>query len=138
MLTFCHLQTLFIIVVGLAFELNVFFLKYSLWIPPTNPLITYRCKTTRLSNTACVSWSVDHEPCHLHHKQAIGVTCAANASSMEPADFFSFPSARCRGPLDVAVLFRPARSPRKYCCSPPHCFFKQPPLLPFHRVPPPT
>ncbi|KAF5837811.1 PSS-domain-containing protein [Dunaliella salina] len=36
------LQTLFIIVVGLAFELNVFFLKYSLWIPPTNPLITYR------------------------------------------------------------------------------------------------
>jgi len=35
-------QTLFIVVVGLAFELNVFFLKYALWIPPTNPLTTYR------------------------------------------------------------------------------------------------
>jgi phosphatidylserine synthase 2 len=37
-----NLQTLFVVVMGLAFELNVFFLKYALWIPPTNPLNTYR------------------------------------------------------------------------------------------------
>mmetsp|Transcript_8185 Transcript_8185/g.17545 ORF Transcript_8185/g.17545 Transcript_8185/m.17545 type:complete len:457 (-) Transcript_8185:169-1539(-) len=36
------LQAMFMVVMFLAFELNVFFLKYALWIPPTNPLNTYR------------------------------------------------------------------------------------------------
>jgi phosphatidylserine synthase 2 len=30
------------VAIMLAFELNVFFLKYALWVPPTNPLNTYR------------------------------------------------------------------------------------------------
>jgi hypothetical protein len=30
------------VAVMLAFELNVFFLKFALWVPPTNPLNTYR------------------------------------------------------------------------------------------------
>ena len=34
------LQALFVVAVFLAFELNVFFLKHALWVPPTNALVT--------------------------------------------------------------------------------------------------
>ena len=40
------MQTMFVVIMALAFELNVFFLKYALWIPPTNPLNTYRWVTS--------------------------------------------------------------------------------------------
>ena len=36
------LQAMVPVAVMLAFDLNVFFLKYALWLPPTNPLNTYR------------------------------------------------------------------------------------------------
>jgi hypothetical protein len=36
------LQAMLPVAVMLTFELNVFFLKYALWVPPTNPLNTYR------------------------------------------------------------------------------------------------
>lgn len=36
------LQSMFVVLLVLGFELNVFFLKYALWIPPTNPLNTAR------------------------------------------------------------------------------------------------
>ncbi len=36
------LQAMVPVLVMLTFELNVFFLKYALWVPPTNPLVTYR------------------------------------------------------------------------------------------------
>ncbi|KAI8468839.1 MAG: PSS-domain-containing protein [Monoraphidium minutum] len=36
------LQALLPVAVMLTFELNVFFLKFALWVPPTNPLNTYR------------------------------------------------------------------------------------------------
>eukprot|EP00877_Chromochloris_zofingiensis_P010041 jgi/Chrzof1/5290/Cz15g21010.t1 len=36
------LESMFVVLIMLAFEVNVFFLKYALWIPPTNPLNTYR------------------------------------------------------------------------------------------------
>ena len=31
-----------VVLLVLSFDVNVFFLKYALWIPPTNPLNTYR------------------------------------------------------------------------------------------------
>jgi len=36
------LQALFVVAMVLAFELNAFFLKFALWIPPANPLNTAR------------------------------------------------------------------------------------------------
>jgi hypothetical protein len=36
------LQALLIVAAFLAVEVNVFFLKYALWVPPTNPLNTAR------------------------------------------------------------------------------------------------
>ncbi|XP_062232084.1 CDP-diacylglycerol--serine O-phosphatidyltransferase 2-like isoform X1 [Phragmites australis] len=36
------IQVLFLCVVFMAVELNTFFLKFSLWIPPRNPLVVYR------------------------------------------------------------------------------------------------
>ena len=35
-------QCLFVVCIILLFEVNCFFLKSELWIPPTNPLNTYR------------------------------------------------------------------------------------------------
>lgn len=36
------LQALLVVVAFLVVEVNVFFLKYALWVPPTNPLNTAR------------------------------------------------------------------------------------------------
>jgi phosphatidylserine synthase 2 len=36
------LQSLLVVCAFLAVEVNVFFLKYALWVPPTNPLNTAR------------------------------------------------------------------------------------------------
>jgi hypothetical protein len=36
------LQALLVVAAFLAVEVNVFFLKYALWVPPTNPLNTAR------------------------------------------------------------------------------------------------
>ncbi|AQK92005.1 CDP-diacylglycerol--serine O-phosphatidyltransferase 1 [Zea mays] len=36
------IQVLFLCVVFMTVELNTFFLKFCLWIPPRNPLVVYR------------------------------------------------------------------------------------------------
>ena len=36
------MAAMLVVLIVLCFDVNVFFLKYALWIPPTNPLNTYR------------------------------------------------------------------------------------------------